>query len=117
MKRAIIFSIIFGFTSHTALAGLELTTEQYENLDVLHYAVKSEQADFIGFNGPRTDMRVVGTVSETDVRKIINRTNVQAKILEMQAAKPVSQEMVQARSDLKAAGLKDATIDLLLEGK
>src|SRR3990167_2888379 len=78
--RTIIFVVCLFWTVNSF--ALELTQQQYDNLDILHKAVKAKHADFLGFSGTKEDMKVVGNVSESDVKKEIDKVNLNTAITE-----------------------------------
>ena len=73
--------IILGLLVALECSGLELTKDQYDNLDYIHGTLKAKYPQFVGFNGSMSKMNVIG-ISEAaaiDEMKKINFDQVNAE--------------------------------------
>lgn len=80
--RIIIFLICLFWTVNAF--ALKLTQQQFDNLDIIHKALKAKDTNFVGLNGSKDDMKVIG-MSEEDAQKEINKINFNTIISEKEA--------------------------------
>jgi hypothetical protein len=117
MKIFIMAMTIF-FVSGTVFAGngqiqadeptLDLTKEQFENLDLIHKALADKDTNFKGFSGPKDKMRVHG-ISVEQAQKYIDKVD-----LEVEKGKdPKRLKMARILDNMRTVGLNDETIECL----
>lgn len=70
-----IIIILVPLTFCNNVFALQLSDEQFENLEILHNELKKKDSNFVGFNGSKDKMGVVG-ISETDAQKVIDKVNI-----------------------------------------
>lgn len=66
-----IFVAVFLMPS-LCFAGLKLTDEQFQNVDVISQELRKKDANFIGLEGSKDDMKVYG-ISEEQAKKEIDK--------------------------------------------
>ena len=95
MKK-IMLVLAFCFITSTAYAEIQITQEQFDNLDVIHQEIKKNQAEFLGFAGTKDKLRVYG-ISEEEAVKEIKKIKLDDAIIEKE----------QKEKDKKKADLLD----------
>lgn len=99
-KFAIIIGIIF-ITSN-AFAGLKLTDEQFENLDLIHDELRKSDSNFLGLNGSKDDMKVSG-ISEEEAMKRIKKIDFKKKREQVLESDPLINNQKSGIKKIKAA--------------
>lgn len=102
IKMALLILSLFLFPA-ISFADIQLTDEQFENLDVLTVQMKKKDANFLGFNGSKQNMKIVGNVSEDDVKKELSKIDITAKKKERDDNDPMNQKRKSGTAKLKAS--------------
>jgi len=76
MRKLVLTLNLVLFLTGTCFADISITQEQFDNLDVIHKAVKEAHPDFIAFRGTKENLKVYG-VSEVDVMKVIDKIDLE----------------------------------------
>lgn len=106
-------ALLMAFNAH---AGISLTEEQFQNLDIIHEELKKKDVNFVGLNGSRDNMQVIG-MGEDQAKKEIAKIDFPVKRAEKKQADPKNQKIRTLRTKLKAAvpDLTDAELDVLVK--
>ena len=94
-------------------AAIQLTQEQFENMDVIHAKLKASDTNFVGLNGSKDAMKVIG-VSDTQAMAIINKIDFDKEKTDKE--KPSKDKKNRIQSDLEKLNISQETVEYLLGG-
>ena len=100
--RIIIILLVIMLTGVTAFANIQLTQEQFDNIDLLHKEILKTYPQFGGFNGSRKNMEVLG-ITDKQAMDIIKVQNIN----QLRKEDPYYKERKKVRNKLKGLGLTD----------
>lgn len=101
--KQIILAIVFCMVTAFAYADIQLTQEQFENMDILHSELKKVDVNFIGIAGSKDNMKVYG-MGEEQAETVINALDLDTLIAEKEIA---DQEAEDAKEEEKLLRLLD----------
>ena len=76
MRKLVLTLNLVLFLTGTCFADISITQEQFDNLDVIHKAVKEAHPDFIAFRGTKENLKVYG-ISDEDATKAIGKIDLE----------------------------------------
>lgn len=94
--------------SMNGIAAISLTEEQWENRELIHDALKKKDSNFVGFNGSREALEIIG-MSEADAVKVIKKLDIVAA----QEESPKKKKLKALKDKFIAAGFDDEMLEFI----
>ena len=111
MKK-IILVICFLMVSSTVKSEIQLTDDQFKNLDIIREKISEKDSEFKGFIGTKNNLRVIG-ISDEQALDYMRGINVNQEVSERKNQKDNLKNEI--KKDLEDAGLSEQTIKFLVD--
>lgn len=106
MKKSLIIMLLIIYPS-VAHSAIQLTDEQYENIDIIHSELKKADAGYIGLNGPKEAIEIIGGISEKDALRIIGKINLEKEKKDL----PRNKKKEALKEKFKSLGFDDEMLE------